>query len=296
MLSKISFLLTFIFCFSSFFGYSQTTTSFYTSAHPDDWQLFMNPNAYESVKNKDEKTVFIHTTAGDAGTGMGNNDYTLAREKGSLRAIRFMENAFTSGEEMKEQLVTINGHAIRKYVYRNTVAYFLRIPDGSPDGAGYPLHEHRSLQKLYTGETTDINTVDGSTQYSSLNDLKTTLKALIELEASDTEKWTYHVADTAGSLNPNDHSDHQYSSKIVQDVARELGKGSINLYIDYHSNTLPLNVFDAHFLLCAGTWGATASGLSDMGHYSTWDNAHNSWIGRQYYRTVMIGKSFEKKE
>ncbi len=59
---------------------AQTITSFYVVAHPDNWQLFMNPNAYHSVKNEDEKTVFIHATAGDAGAGMGKENYTQARE------------------------------------------------------------------------------------------------------------------------------------------------------------------------------------------------------------------------
>ena len=63
----------------------------FLSAHPDDWQLFMNPNAYKAVE-AGGPVLFIHSTAGDAGTGMGYDDYTLAREAGSLNAIRFMVN------------------------------------------------------------------------------------------------------------------------------------------------------------------------------------------------------------
>ncbi len=197
-----------------------------------------------------------------------------------------MENTFTSGETMEENVVTINGHAIRKFIYRSTVAYFLRLPDGNLNGAGYPIQESRSLQKLYNGKTTTIDAVDGSTHYSSLGDLKETLKSIILLEASQSEQWVYHLADTDTTINLNDHSDHQHSSKLVQDVAQKLGKGKAHLYIDYHSNSLPLNVFDEDFIISAGTWGVKASGISDVGHYSTWDNGHNSWIGRQYYRTI----------
>ena len=86
----------------------------YVSAHPDDWQLFMNPNAYKSVANPENKVIFLHTTAGDAGHGMGFNDYTLAREEGSLRAIRFMCNSLVEdaglGKEMNEEHAKINGH------------------------------------------------------------------------------------------------------------------------------------------------------------------------------------------
>ena len=45
--------------------------SFYFAAHEDDWQLFMNPSAFEDVVSGAAKTVFIHLTAGDAGLGVG---------------------------------------------------------------------------------------------------------------------------------------------------------------------------------------------------------------------------------
>ena len=41
--------------------------SFYFAAHEDDWQLFMNPSAFEDVVSGATKTVFVHLTAGDAG-------------------------------------------------------------------------------------------------------------------------------------------------------------------------------------------------------------------------------------
>ena len=45
--------------------------SFYFAAHEDDWQLFMNPSAFQDVINGAAKTVFVHMTAGDAGRGIG---------------------------------------------------------------------------------------------------------------------------------------------------------------------------------------------------------------------------------
>ena len=41
--------------------------SFYFAAHEDDWQLFMNPSAFEDVTGGAAKTVFVHLT-GSAGT------------------------------------------------------------------------------------------------------------------------------------------------------------------------------------------------------------------------------------
>ena len=48
--------------------------SFYFAAHQDDWQLFMNPSAFQDVIGNAAKTVFIHVTAGDAGLGTGTGD------------------------------------------------------------------------------------------------------------------------------------------------------------------------------------------------------------------------------
>lgn len=277
-----------IICFalSPFFGISQSKTPIYVSAHPDDWQLFMNPAAFQSVKDSSSKVIFIHTTAGDAGNGMGNNNYTLAREEGSLRAIRFMCNSLVEniglGANMNQESITINGHQIRRHAYANTVSYFLRLPDGNYYGEGYPLHDSTSLRRIYEGDKVSITAVDNSTSYTSLQDLKQTLIQLISLETQGSIH--FNVAETDSVVNPGDHSDHLISSKIFQEIAEELEVESIRYYIEYATNSQPMNVVDEAFLISAGTWGATASGLSDMGHYSTWDPVHNSWIGRQYFR------------
>ena len=45
------------------------TLSVFVVAHPDDWQLFMNPDAFHAMNEPHEKAVFIHVSAGDAGRG-----------------------------------------------------------------------------------------------------------------------------------------------------------------------------------------------------------------------------------
>ena len=71
--------------------------SFYFAAHEDDWQLFMNPQAFDDVLDPKTKSVFIHLTAGDAGLGVGTAGrrfaYYLARENGAETAVRFMADA-----------------------------------------------------------------------------------------------------------------------------------------------------------------------------------------------------------
>ena len=267
-------------------------TNVYVSAHPDDWQLFMNPNAYHDLQNPENKVIFLHTTAGDAGTGTGNTSYYLAREEGSLRAIRFLCNAINyelkQGDQMNRTQIIINGHVILRYSYANAVAYFLRLPDGNYNGAGYPLHNHGSLKNFYDGSVTSISAIDHSATYNSTEELINTIAGIIKSETQSLENLEFNIADTNAEINPNDHSDHLHTSLFMQKAAVNLGLKSVNLYQEYSTKAKAMNVFDDDFLICAGTWGATASGLSDNYHDSTWNEVHNVWIGRQYFREVLL--------
>ncbi|MEH6764908.1 MAG: discoidin domain-containing protein [Aequorivita antarctica] len=275
-----------------FFGFSNLTaqtTSVYVVAHPDDWQLFMNPNAYHSIKGANEKVIFLHVTAGDGGGG-SSSSYYLAREEGSLRAIRFMSNTYTNvgalGNNMNQTTVTVNGHQLLKFSYRNAVAYFLRLPDGDYSGNGYPLNNNESLEKLYNGSITGISAIDGTAAYNSLANLEATLQAIVTTEMIPSSNVTFNVADHDLGINPDDHSDHIYASLIMQDVANNIGGVAVNLYTEYFTASKAQNVFNDDYMVSAGTWAVTASGLSDSSYYSSWDNTHNVWLGKQYFRTV----------
>ena len=288
---KIKFLSLLVGLFS--FYASGQSTRFFISAHKDDWQLFMNPNVYESIKNEADKTVIIHTTAGEAGMGLGHDAYYLAREKGSLAAVRFLSNTYTTGAglgaEMERNYVNLNGHKVLRYQYRNCVVYLLRFPDGNGDGTGYELHQYKTLAKLFNGKIQDVPTIDKSTVYKNREDLETTLKALVlkEQRGDNTE---IHLADTDQKINPDDHSDHQISSNFFQAIAREIGGISLYLYINYASGQRDKNVTEEGFLVSAAAWGVTTAHIADNRHYSTWDDVHNSWIGRQYFRIIQLPK------
>ena len=289
-LQLITFLM--LFSTSSFVHMSAQNTKVYVSAHPDDWQLFMNPNAYNDLQTPENKVVFLHITAGDAGSGTGNTSYYLAREEGSLRAIRFLCNAINyelkQGAEMSATQVLINGHLVLRYVYANAVAYFLRLPDGNFTGVGYPIHNDSSLKKFYEGSINTLSAIDNSTKYESLQDLIKTIGDLVTLESNAKGELSFNIADTNATINPEDHSDHLNSSLIMQNVAKTLKMPSVRLYEEYATNKKDQNIFDDGFLTSAGTWGATASGLSDFYHNSTWNEGHNIWIGRQYFRDILL--------
>ncbi|MBO6792396.1 MAG: PIG-L family deacetylase [Balneolaceae bacterium] len=265
------------------------STSVFVAAHPDDWQLFMNPNAYHAVADSNHTVIFLHITAGDAGVAMDNN-YTLAREEGSKRAIRFMVNAAWPesrlGSDMNEKWMKIGEHSILSYSYRNTKSYFLRLPDGNVDGSGYIKHQYKSLKKLMDAEIESITTVDDRNTFTK-QDLEVLISVLIK-EHHLGDILSFHIADTDDVINPSDHSDHLNSSKLIQQIAQSFPGSTLNLYTEYHTSNLPMNVFPKEFEIGVGTWGVTASGLSDFGHYSTWDNAHNAWLGKQYVRSFKI--------
>ena len=111
--------------------------SVFVVAHPDDWQLFMNPDAFHAINEPNEKAVFLHVSAGDAGRGVTGEPtpYYLAREEGALRAIRFMANAINAtaalGADTKAEAVERGGHKVARHTYANAVAYFMRVHDGN---------------------------------------------------------------------------------------------------------------------------------------------------------------------
>ena len=82
-------------------------------AHPDDWQLFMNPNAYHDAQNASNKVVFIYLTAGDAGAGLGNGGrsqpYYLARENGAKLSVRFIADAAKAPEIPIDSVASSDG-------------------------------------------------------------------------------------------------------------------------------------------------------------------------------------------
>src|SRR4051794_29066247 len=107
--------------------------SIYVVAHADDWQLFMQPNAFNDLVSTGCKVVFIVTTAGDAGA---NKTFWAAREEGMKSSIRFSLKPL---KELQESTGTkaYNFHNVNYWSVNNTTSYFLRLPDGGLDGNGF---------------------------------------------------------------------------------------------------------------------------------------------------------------
>lgn len=289
---KNTLLIIFVMCIGVTWSFSQNI-SVIVSPHPDDWQLFMNPNAYNELAKPNRKVIFLHITAGDA--GYSDTSYYKGREDGSLKAIRFMASTLygSAGTNMNAQKININGHSIQRYSFHNAVSYFLKLPDGG-NGPGYAIHNYKNLEKFYSGSITQISAIDGSTTYNSLTDFETTIEQLIKYESANPDSIQFNLADTETASNPGDHADHIYSSLIMQNVATKIAPVTINLYREYATGSDPQNIFGSDFLIDAATWGVTVSGLADNFCYHTWDAAHNSWVGKQYFRSIEISDSIDE--
>ena len=262
--------------------------SYYFAAHEDDWQLFMNPSAFEDVAGGSAKTVFIHITAGDAGMGIGaggrKHPFFLARENGAETALRFMTDADAMPSSRSVTTMSLNGHPIYRVAYRNTVSYFLRLPDGNLDGSGFPGTGFQSLKRFANEDIVTFAAIDGSTVYHGWRDLTATLKAIVSYERGVLPLAQLNIAETDQRLNPNDHSDHQMTARAALDAAAELPCIRRVYYINYASARLPENLDTQQRDRDSSVFAVTMAGVQALDHGTAWNHYNKSYVGRNYYR------------
>jgi hypothetical protein len=269
-------------------GESYARVSFYFAAHEDDWQLFMNPSAFHDVADGRTKTVFVHLTAGDAGLGTGTggrkHPYYLARERGAESAIRFMADTRGYPGDRVVAPAKLNGHRLHRVRYRNTVAYFLRLPDGHGSGSGFAGTGHQSMERLAEGEIGALTPIDGSTIYRNWTDLVVTLRAILDHERARAPLVEINVAELDPALNPHDHSDHRMTARAALDAAQGLTCASRRHFVEYASARLPENLSAEDRELEASVVAVTAAGILALDHPGIWQAYHRSYLGRNYFR------------
>jgi hypothetical protein len=269
-------------------GRSPEKVSFYFAAHQDDWQLFMNPSAFLDVSGDRTKAVFVHMTAGDAGLGAGSggrkHPFYLARDNGAEAAIRFMADAEHLPVEKKVARVAFNGHPLYRVSYRNTVSYFLRVPDGNAHGSGYPHTGYQSLLRLAGNEITVLAAVDGSTAYRSWPDLVATLRAIIDHERAAAPVVQLNVAERDPQINPADHSDHQMTAKAALDAVAGLACARRLHFVNYASARLPENLSSQQRDMESSVFAVTSATIRALDHSSNWQYYDRAFVGRNYYR------------
>jgi hypothetical protein len=263
--------------------------SFYFSAHQDDWQLFMNPAAFNDVLDGHSKCVFIHMTAGDAGLGTNNagrkHPLYLARENGAESAIRFMADSDDRPPVDKVvSVIACNDHPIHRVSYRNTVAYFLRLPDGNPAGTGYAATGYQSLKRLADGHIGTLSAIDDTTSYHGWNDLVATLRSVIDFERGNVPSIQLNVPEPDRVINPNDHADHFMTAKAALDAAQDLPDARRLLYIGYACADRPENLGGHDRDMKCAVYAVTLAGVLAFDHPTAWRHYDSTYIGRNYFR------------
>lgn len=276
-------------------------TSFYFSAHPDDWQLFMGEKAWEDVKDPNTKVVFILTTAGDAALGMGttenaNMPYYQVRERGYLNALAWLDATELKTEDSGRSTIPIQDfqleddwfslQPIKTFKGRNVTSYLLMLPDGFPNG------EHRwSLEKLKNKLVDYIPSIDSVNIYDSWEDLRKMIELLIDFEMQNTEEFIINLAERDTALNPNDHSDHRYTSLLGEEAMEQWRQGSrrngtYRYYREYHMANLESNLNRDQASIKRFLFSANAISKEQAGYDSPWDDHHLALTARSYFREV----------
>jgi hypothetical protein len=250
-----------------------TKISFYVVAHADDWQLFMQPNAYNDLVAPGSKVVFIITTAGDAGSG---KTYWIAREEGLKSSLRFCMAplaALTQSSGTKE----FNHHPINYWSTNNATSYFLRLPDGNLDGNGFPLYHYQSLSRFRSGQIRAITAIDNSVTYNSWSDFYITLQTIIQLESQGISGvWINYLNPDVGE-NPNDHTDHITTGQALQEMTI-IASLRQALFVGYSVSNAQENLHLKDLFWKAGMFAAYEKAVYDNSGYSTLQESVSTYL------------------
>ena len=168
--------------------------------------------------------------------------------------------------------------------YRNTVSYFLRVPDGSPAGTGYADTGYQSLKRLADGQIDLLSVIDGTTAYHGWKDLLTTLRSVIDFERGLVPSVQLNVPESDPVINPNDHSDHYMTAKAARDAAEGLTGVRWVHYVGYASAKLPENLSGQDRDMKCAVYAVTLAGVLAFDHPTAWQHYDQNFVGRNYFR------------
>jgi LmbE family N-acetylglucosaminyl deacetylase len=252
---------------------------FYIGAHQDDWQLFMSPQAYHDLVASDTTVVFVYTTAGDAGEAPG---WRRGRSAGAISSIQFAKRLPIAA--VTPTPVEARGHTLACYTVANTRSYYLDLPDGNMDGAGFVATGNQSLQQLHEGRIPAIDAlVDEdtyTTRYVSWHDLTATLRALLAREAAEVAgEYVVHILDPRVSR----HSDHRLTGLAVSEAVSGDGRCGLAMYEEYRIPEMEPNVSGLDLILKSGLYLFYAqTAFEHSGVVQHFDDWHLSFVPRQY--------------
>ena len=184
----------------------------YVIAHQDDWQLFMGDIVVEGLRSTRTAT-FVYLTAGDDGR---DSIYWRTREQAALASTRIAIGNPSISDRPVCAAALVHRHVIRRCVLDRTESYFLRLPDGKRDGAGYASYGNQSMRRLRSRKISTITAVDGSAAYSGWADLVASVAEILG-ETGDAGS-IIHTTDPSVALNPHDHFDHRMAGLLIDEL------------------------------------------------------------------------------
>jgi hypothetical protein len=168
--------------------------------------------------------------------------------------------------------------------YRNTVSYFLRVPDGNLKGEGFADTGFQSLLRLRKGAIATMTAVDGSTVYRSWDDLVRTVRAIVDAERGYAPLVQINIAETDQTINPDDHADHLMTAQAALDAVKDMDCVRRVSYVDYHSAKLPENLNAQQRDMESSVFAVTLAGVQALDHGTSWRHYDGSYVGRNYFR------------
>jgi LmbE family N-acetylglucosaminyl deacetylase len=274
------------------------TLDAFVVAHADDWQLFMGDVLVEALRRQHPVLVIV-ASAGDAARGA---EFWQTREQGALAsmqaalALAGAPSPVAACVASPVPLAMLNGrrrpamrpaHTVRTCRTGDATTVFLRLPDGRPDGAGYPVHGYQSLLRLATTGRGPLAALDGSASYATHEDLAETVAGIIRLQHRLSVAVHVHTHDPDPMTNVIDHADHRETGRVALDAARLL-HAAATLYAGYSNVRREDNLtpeaaawkaycfvqYDRAMMARHGSWSAYAE--------NAW--AHALYLSRTYAR------------
>ncbi len=141
------------------------------------------------------------------------------------------------------------------------MSYFLRVPDGNPQGRGYKHTGFQSLKRLAAGDERQLAAIDGSTVYHDWKDLVMTVRKIVDFERGRATNVQLNVAETDARINPNDHSDHLMTGKAALEAVGDLACVRRVSYVDYASAHLPENLNSQERDMESSVFAVTLAGV-----------------------------------
>jgi LmbE family N-acetylglucosaminyl deacetylase len=254
-------------------------------AHEDDDLLFMNPDLLKEIKaGHCVRTIYM--TAGDAGAG---EFYWLSREQASEAAYAKMlgtddvwvHRIVQLGDKQFITVANPRGNSRISLI-------FMHLPDGNMRGEGFDATGHENLERLASGNLSQLHSVDRQSVYDK-NQLTDVLVSLMHIYIPSEIRTQ---SEFRGS-HFQDHSDHMSASHFTK-IAHEQyeaqqyeGRVTIPLlfYEGYPIRELPENVSGTELETKEMIFSAYAQHDGSVCHSRKdceGDPAYNGYLRRQY--------------